>query len=96
MVTEGGDASFEGEITGYEVTFQALKSNNEVSQNRLTITVHVKYTNSADPKLNFEASFPRYQDYPGSSDLSAVADELTKKIFDDLVEDIFNKAFVNW
>ena len=96
LVTDGGDANFEGEITGYETIPQALQNNDVASMNRFTITVHVKYTNSTDPKLNFDSSFSRFRDYSSSQDLSAVADEKTKQIFEDLVEDIFNKAFVNW
>jgi predicted oxidoreductase len=96
MVLDGGDASFEGEIIAYDVTTQAMQSNDKASQNRFTITVHVRYTNAADSKLNFDSNFSRYQDFDASKDLSSVADELTKKIFEDLTEDIFNKAFVNW
>jgi hypothetical protein len=64
--------------------------------NRFTITVKVKFTNSADPDMSFEQSFSRYEDYNSSLDLSQVETELSENIIEMIVEDIFNRAFVNW
>jgi hypothetical protein len=96
VITEGGDASFEGEITGYGTTPQSLQANDVAAQNRLTITVRVKFVNSTDPKFSFDTSFSRYLDYSSNQTLEAVEGELAPKILDNLVEDIFNKAFANW
>lgn len=41
MLTDGGDVFFEGEIIGYDVTPQAVQSNDKAAQNRLTVTVRV-------------------------------------------------------
>ena len=46
--------------------------------------------------LSFEQTFSRYEDYDSNLDLSAVEKELSDKIVEMLVEDIFNQAFVNW
>ncbi len=40
--------------------------------------------------------FQRYEDYNSNLDLSAVEADLSDKIVEKLVEDIFNQAFVNW
>jgi len=96
MIVDGGDASFEGDITGWEVTNGSLQSGDKPSTNRFTITVHVKFTNSAEPKFNYDTSFSEHQDFPSSQDISAVSNDLTTKISDLLLEDIFNKAFANW
>jgi hypothetical protein len=64
--------------------------------NRFTITVKVKFTNAADPDMSFEQSFSRYEDYSSSLDLSNVEAELSENIIKMIVEDIFNRAFVNW
>jgi hypothetical protein len=96
MISDGGDASFEGEITGYGTSPQALQSNDQAANNRLTITLRVKYTNSAEPQFNYDATFSRYEDYPSSKNLESVESELVPKILENLVEDIFNKAFANW
>lgn len=97
MVTEGGDVNFEGEITGYDPSKPlAIQGNDKAAQNRLTITVHVKFTNSVEPKNNFDSEFSRYRDYDSQKSPDQVAPELVPQILDDLTEDIFNKAFVNW
>ncbi|HRU61802.1 MAG TPA: LPS assembly lipoprotein LptE, partial [Bacteroidia bacterium] len=65
-------------------------------KNRLTITVSVKYTNTKDEKQSFESSFSRFTDYSSSVNLAAAEDELVREVFDQLVDDIFNKAVINW
>jgi hypothetical protein len=96
MTTDGGDVYFEGEITGYEVTPQAVQSNDKAAQNRLTVTIRVRYVNTIEPKYNFDASFSRYQDFPSTQMLNQVEQQLIKTIFEELIEDVFNKAFANW
>ena len=91
-----GDANFEGEITDYNTKPLTVSAAAQAATNRFTIAVKVKYTNSVDPDLSFEQTFSRYADYDSSKDLSQVEDQLSKDIVDQLVEDIFNKAFVNW
>jgi hypothetical protein len=41
-------------------------------------------------------SFSRYQDYNSNLDLAQVEGDLSVKIIDLIIEDIFNQAFVNW
>ena len=68
----------------------------ELPSNRFTISVKVKFTNVIDPDLSFEQTFSRYEDYDSNLDLSQVERELSEKIIEVIVEDIFNQAFVNW
>jgi len=96
LVEQGGDLMFEGTITNYAVTPVAIQQNETAAMNRLTVTIHVKFTNNVDEKLSYKSNFMRYEDYPSTSDLSAVEDALIKSINAQLVEDIFNKAVVNW
>ncbi len=91
-----GDVDFSGEIKNYETRPMAITGNEVAALNRLTITVRVKYTNNVNPDGSFDTSFSRYEDYDSNQDLSSVEDDLTSKIVEQLVEDIFNKAFVNW
>jgi hypothetical protein len=95
-VTGLGDANFEGEITDYNTKPLTVGADAQAATNRFTITIRVKFTNSVKPDNSFEQSFSRYEDYPASRELSQVEAELTDKIVELLVEDIFNKAFVNW
>jgi hypothetical protein len=56
----------------------------------------VKYTNLVEPELDYDSSFSRFEDYDSSRNLSDVENELIDLIVENLVEDIFNKAFVSW
>jgi hypothetical protein len=96
LVDRGGDLSLDGTITQYVVQPVAIQGNETAALNRLTIAVNVKFINKTDPKQNWETTFSRYQDYASSYNLSSVQDLLIKDITDQLVQDIFNKAVVNW
>lgn len=96
LVERNGDINIEGSITGYSVQPVAIQGNETAAMNRLTITISVKFTNRTDENQDFESTFSRYQDYPSSRDLSAVQDELITLINDQLIQDVFNKAVVNW
>lgn len=96
QVDRNGDLHIEGEITGYSTRPQAIQGDEQAALNRLTITVKVRYFNSFDEDKNFESTFSRFADYPSSQNLSAVEEGLITEINDALVEDIFNKAVVNW
>ena len=91
-----GDANFEGEITDYNTQPLTVAADARAATNRFTITIRVKFTNAVDPELSFEQSFSRYEDYDSNLNLSQVEQEYSEKIIDLIIEDIFNKAFVNW
>ena len=74
----------------------AIKTGDVAAQNRLTITVKVKFVNNKDKSANFDTSFSRYEDYDSQYSLTDVEDQLVKTIVESLVDDIFTKAVVNW
>lgn len=96
MVESGGDLAFEGEITDYRTTPVAITAGQTAALNRLTITVNVRFVNMFDESKNFETKFTHYEDYPSEQDLNSVQESLTGTIIEALVEDVFNKALVNW
>ncbi len=91
-----GDLEFQAVITAYQVTPVAPQANEVAAVNRLSITVNVEYLNHQNEKQSWNSSFTRYADYDSNKDLSVVQDQLIKDINDQLVDDIFNKAVVNW
>ncbi len=91
-----GDLEISGEIVGYDTRASALSSSDEVSMNRLTITIKVTFVNNIDHDADFEQRFSRYRDYPASQDFSSVEAGLVGEIVTELCEDVFNKAVVNW
>jgi hypothetical protein len=96
MVSSGGDVSFEGDITDYKTQPLTVSGNEQAAMNRFSISVRVRFVNNVQPDLSYEQTFTRYQDYNSAFDLSAVEAGLTEEIVKMLVEDIFNRAFVNW
>lgn len=96
LIDKNGDLTFEGSIINYTVSPISIQTNEIASQNRLAITVNVKFTNLKDEKQNFESTFSRYADFESSKNLAAIEDQLITEINDQLVDDIFNKAVINW
>lgn len=96
QVPEGGDFAFEGEITGYTSTTSSVSSGDYALQNRLTITIKVKFTNAIDDKMSFNRNFSRYADYDSTKLLTEVEGELISQIVEELVTDIFQASASNW
>lgn len=96
MVDQNGDLAFEGEILDFITEPMAIQSDQTAALNRLTITVNVRFFNTFDESKSFETRFSQYMDYPSDQDFNAVKDNLISDIVDMLVEDIFNRAVVNW
>ncbi len=91
-----GDLEIEGSITNYTVTSIAVTANEVAAQNRLTVSVNIKFTNRKYPEENFTRSFSAYSDYDSSNNLDAVESSLTEEIVEKLCEDIFNASVANW
>lgn len=96
LVNDGGDLILEGAITGYRTQPVAIQGDDQAALNRLTISVDVSYTNTFDEKMSFENTFSRYADYSSDRNLTEVQDQLIDEINTQLIEDIFNKAVINW
>lgn len=96
------DDVFEGQVTDYTVQPVAITGGGagntpSVSQNtRLTITINVKFTDKKVEKNSYDQSFSRYEDFGADKNLSQVEQGLIDDINKLLVQDIYNRAFVNW
>lgn len=96
LIDEEGDLYFEGTITEYSVTPAAAAANETTALSRLSISVKVNFRSRINPKDDWEQSFRRFADYDASQDLQAVENQLIDDIVRQLIDDVFNKAFVNW
>ncbi|NLA23906.1 MAG: LptE family protein [Bacteroidales bacterium] len=96
LVNIGGDLALEGEITDYKVAPMAYQGNETAALNRLTISIRVRFTNTKDETKNFESNFSRYADFESSKNIATVEGQLISEIVEQLTEDVFNKAVVNW
>lgn len=95
LVKQNGDLSFEGEITGYEFTPQAVKENAFASETRLTIRVRVKFTNNSTGKQTDE-QYSAFRDFPSTKMATEVQDQLIKEMVDELTDQIYNVTVANW
>ena len=95
-VDSSSDLEMEGEITGDNLTPQAVTEDAYASKTRLTITVRVKYTDSKNDANDMEQTFSAYRDFDASQMLNDVQDQLCQEIAKELVELIFNATLGNW
>ncbi len=97
QVVEGAsDLQFEGEITGYNLSPQAVAEDGYASQTRLSISVRVKYTDNKQEGKDVDQTFSAYRDFDSSEMLTDVQDQLCEEITKDLVDLIFNATLGNW
>ncbi len=99
LAVKDGDITLEGSITNFDYKPQAISGGNNLipSSNRLTVTIKVKYSNNKDHHFDYDQSFSRYIDESSSYTLDqvvALSDYTT--LINQLTDDIFQKAFVNW
>jgi hypothetical protein len=93
---DNGDLHFEGFIVNFITTPVSVGTNTDAAQNRLTISVRVVFNNAKDPQFNFENIFSAYGDFPGNRTLADVEGQLVPEITNDLVQQIFQRAVINW
>ncbi len=97
LVDIDGDLEIIGSVTGYDVRAASVTANEQVAQNRLTVTVKVDFINRKYPEESLEGkSFSAYQDFDATQSIDAVEGTLCEDIVEQLVEDIFNGTVANW
>jgi hypothetical protein len=97
MVKSGGDLQFEGEITGYKISPMTATSDQTAAQNRITITVNVRFYNNKQEEDNFERSFSFYYDFPADQSLSGqLLSDAYDEILGRITQDIFNASLAKW
>lgn len=97
LTNSGGDLVYEGEITDYYIAPMSATAQNTAAQNRLTISINVRFFNTIDPEKDFEKRFSFYYDYPANAQLQGVVLETAlNEIFTRITQDIFNESLTNW
>jgi hypothetical protein len=104
VVPTNGELQIEGTIVTYNTTPVAPQANsgsstqpNYGAQTRLTIAVRVNYVDQAEPKNSFkDKTFSFYADFSNDQDFYSVQGTLEKKIFDQILLDIFNATIATW
>lgn len=108
VTPENGELMIEGVISDYRLNPIAPTANtatagattsrlNAAALTRLTIAVKVNFTDTKEPKNSFkDKSFSFYQDFDSNQNFQTVQEDLEKKIFDQIMLDIFNATVANW
>jgi hypothetical protein len=96
LVTSGGDLLYEGEIVEYRITPMAANASQQSSQNRMTITINVRYSSKNSEDDNFEKRFSFFHDYDANLLPSAVLNEALEIIYERITQDIFNESLAKW
>lgn len=97
LVTSGGDIIYEGEITEYRISPTTATANNTAAQNRLTISVRVRYFEKHNPDNDMNQQFTFFYDYPGQAQLvGAQKDTAIAEIFERITQDILNATLAKW
>jgi hypothetical protein len=97
LTNSGGDLRFEGEITGYRINPMSATSQQTAAQNRLTITVNVRFYNRLKEEDDFEKQFSFYSDFDANAQLTGgVLDGALDEILERIIQDIFNASLGNW
>ena len=97
LVTSNGDIVYEGEITEYRISPTTATAQNTAAQNRLTISINVRFYNKKKEDDDFEQRFSFFYDYAGDAQLvGARKDTALAEIFERITQDIFNASLAKW
>ena len=96
LVSKDGQLIYEGEITEYSVTPMTATSQNTAAQNRLKMSVALRYFNSKNEDDNLKKTYSFFYDFPADLQVYDVIDSAHKEIFDRITQDIFNDNLEKW
>ncbi len=96
LVSANGDLLYEGEIVEYRISPMSATAEQRAAQNRLTMSVNVRFFNKTKEGAEFEKRFSFFFDYPATSQLASVRDQAHQEIFERINQDIFNESLADW
>ncbi|MCH1518488.1 MAG: LPS assembly lipoprotein LptE [Flavobacteriaceae bacterium] len=96
LVSTNGDLVYEGEIIEYRISPTTSTANNTAAQNRLTMTVNLRYTNTKKEEDSFETRFTFFYDFDANQQLFDVKDAANRELFERITQDIFNATLAKW
>ncbi|MBL0270849.1 MAG: LptE family protein [Chitinophagaceae bacterium] len=97
-LTQTNNDKVDWEITGfisdYSFSTSAI-SNQQVANNRLTVSVHVTVTDNTKDKVN-DYDISRSFEFKGNQSFQQAENSLGDEMIRTLTDEIFNKLFSNW
>lgn len=97
LTTSNGDLVYEGEIVEYRISPTTAQANSTAAQNRLSVSVNVRFYDKNEPDEEFEKRFSFFYDYAGGQLLQGTQKETAHEaIFERITQDIFNATLAKW
>lgn len=95
------DVEFQGSLVDYVVTSEAPRAGESTAINRLTIRLAIDYIVYDDKGIPLEdkgwkSNFSFFYDFDAGIDLSSIEEEAIDAILEQVMQDIFQKAFADW
>lgn len=97
LTNNGGDLIYEGEIVDFRISPMTATADQRAAQNRLYISINVRFINKKTPEDDFEKRFSHFVDFPGNEQL--VGAKLTaalEEIYERITQDVFNASLAKW
>ena len=97
LTNSGGDLVYEGEIVDFRIAPMTATADQRAAQNRLTISVNVRFINNRDDEQSFERRFSHYYDYEGQEQLvGSQLNQALEIIYERITQDVFNASLAKW
>ena len=96
LTNSNGDLLYEGEIVEYRVAPMTATSQQTAAQNRLTMSVKVRFYNTKKEDAGFERQFSFFYDFDANQLLESVKSEAHEALFERITQDIFNASLADW
>ena len=90
------DVEFKGDISRFDLEQLAPTRTEESSLNRLKVSIAVEYVNNRNEDLSWKQTFSQNFDFSPDQDLLSVQDQAIEDIYEQIIEQIFNKTFADW
>lgn len=96
FVTKEGDIVYEGEIVYFKITPNTDNKSSNSLENRLTITVHLRFFDTKNSDNNITRNFTSFYDFDNELLLLDVEEEAYNEIFRNIHQDIIKKTISRW
>ncbi len=97
LTNKNGDIVYEGEITNYYIAPNTATANQTAAENRLTVSVRMRYVDTKNEKNDLEKTFSFFFDFPGAAQLSNdLEEEAHEVILERITQDIVTETLARW
>lgn len=97
LTNSGGELVYEGEIVDYRIAPMTATADQRAAQNRLSISINVRFINKNKEDDNFEKRYSFFYDFSGNDlPTGGVLRDGLDVIFERISQDIFNDSLAKW